>query len=251
MVRCVAERIAGAAKQIKGLIDASVARIGEGARRADETGRIILETVGAVREVTRLSARSPASAAQSAGPTRSTRALNQLDEVTQRNARWSRRPALRRRLRGSGQGDGAPGGGSGTGNRGGTGGEATGVSARALAAAPAATRPAPRPALPADPRPGYVALPATPGRGHRRRQRRRLEAAPDHGHLFAPGLSILTRMKKRGEVSVHGFAVRGAVLPADVRGAHRPESSPTWPRQRWRPISSRRSACNRSRPGAA
>ncbi len=86
-VRNLAERSAGAAKEIKGLIEASVASVGEGARRADETGQIILEVVEAVREVTqRISEIAEASAAQSAGVDQINQALSQLGEMTQRNA---------------------------------------------------------------------------------------------------------------------------------------------------------------------
>jgi methyl-accepting chemotaxis protein len=86
-VRNLAERSAGAAKEIKGLIEASVASVGEGARRADETGQIILEVVEAVREVTqRIGEIAEASAAQSAGLDQINQALGQLGEMTQRNA---------------------------------------------------------------------------------------------------------------------------------------------------------------------
>jgi methyl-accepting chemotaxis protein len=86
-VRNLAGRSAGAAKEIKGLIEASVASVGEGARQADETGRIINEVVDAVREVTqRIGEIAEASAAQSAGVDEINQALNQLGEVTQQNA---------------------------------------------------------------------------------------------------------------------------------------------------------------------
>jgi len=86
-VRSLAQRSAAAAKEIKGLISESVARIEQGASLADETGRVIADVVKSVRHVTDVVAEiSAASAEQSTGIEQVNVAITHMDSVTQQNA---------------------------------------------------------------------------------------------------------------------------------------------------------------------
>jgi methyl-accepting chemotaxis protein len=86
-VRALAQRSASAAKEIKDLIDASVARSTEGSARVSEAGDTIGQLVGAVRQVSGLMAEiSAASAEQTAGIEQVNRTITQMDEGTQQNA---------------------------------------------------------------------------------------------------------------------------------------------------------------------
>ncbi|MCW5633747.1 MAG: methyl-accepting chemotaxis protein [Rubrivivax sp.] len=86
-VRSLAQRSAEAAQQIKGLIQASVDQVAEGAKLVDEAGATMQEIVGATRRVSDIMREiSGASAEQSAGVAQVGQAVQQMDEGTQQNA---------------------------------------------------------------------------------------------------------------------------------------------------------------------
>jgi len=86
-VRNLAQRSAAAAKQIRDLIDDSVARVGQGSALANEAGGAIGGLLVAVREVSDLMAEiAAASEEQSAGIQQVNEAVVQMDTVTQQNA---------------------------------------------------------------------------------------------------------------------------------------------------------------------
>ncbi|MFC6839212.1 methyl-accepting chemotaxis protein [Xanthomonas theicola] len=86
-VRTLAQRSAGAAKEIKGLIDASVARVAEGSALVDDAGRTMQEIVSSVQRVTDIMGEiAAASQEQYAGIEQVNRTIAQMDEATQRNA---------------------------------------------------------------------------------------------------------------------------------------------------------------------
>jgi len=86
-VRSLAQRSASAAREIKGLIAASVERVEQGAARADQAGATMSEVVEAIRGVSGLVAGiSAASAAQSEGVARVSDAVARMDQGTQQNA---------------------------------------------------------------------------------------------------------------------------------------------------------------------
>ncbi|MCA7997619.1 methyl-accepting chemotaxis protein [Burkholderia metallica] len=86
-VRSLAQRSSAAAKEIKVLIDASVARIRSGSTLVDEAGRTMSDVIGAVQRVTDIMGEiAAASEEQSGGIDQVARAVAQMDEVTQQNA---------------------------------------------------------------------------------------------------------------------------------------------------------------------
>jgi methyl-accepting chemotaxis protein-1 (serine sensor receptor) len=86
-VRNLAQRASSAAKEIKALIDNSVAQVEEGSRLADQAGSTMDEVVSSVQQVTDIiSEISAASAEQSAGIAQINEAVVQMDNVTQQNA---------------------------------------------------------------------------------------------------------------------------------------------------------------------
>lgn len=86
-VRSLAQRSAEAAKEIKSLIDTSVARVDQGTQQVDEAGQTMQEVVGAIERVTGIiSEISAASAEQSNGVSQVGEAIAQIDQVTQQNA---------------------------------------------------------------------------------------------------------------------------------------------------------------------
>jgi methyl-accepting chemotaxis protein len=86
-VRNLAGRSATAAKEIKALIQDSVAKVDEGSRLVDESGRTLVEIVNAVKKVTDIVAEiAAASREQSAGIEQVNKAVMQMDEGTQQNA---------------------------------------------------------------------------------------------------------------------------------------------------------------------
>ncbi|HYQ25106.1 methyl-accepting chemotaxis protein [Stenotrophomonas sp.] len=86
-VRALAQRSAGAAKEIKGLIDASVAQVGAGAQLVHGAGRTMQDIVGQVGRVNDIMAEiSAASREQSAGIEQVNQTVVQMDETTQQNA---------------------------------------------------------------------------------------------------------------------------------------------------------------------
>jgi methyl-accepting chemotaxis protein len=86
-VRSLAGRSATAAKEIKALIQDSVAKVDEGSRLVDESGKTLEEIVGAVKKVTDIVAEiAAASREQSSGIEQVNRAVMAMDETTQQNA---------------------------------------------------------------------------------------------------------------------------------------------------------------------
>jgi len=86
-VRNPAGRSATAAKEIKALIQDTVARVDEGSRLVDESGRTLSEIVGAVKRVTDIVAEiAAASREQSSGIEQVNRAVMEMDSTTQQNA---------------------------------------------------------------------------------------------------------------------------------------------------------------------
>jgi methyl-accepting chemotaxis protein len=86
-VRNLAGRSATAAKEIKGLIQDSVAKVEEGSKLVDESGRALGDIVSSVKKVTDIVFEiASASAEQSSGIEQVSKAVLQMDEVTQQNA---------------------------------------------------------------------------------------------------------------------------------------------------------------------
>ncbi|WP_341248088.1 methyl-accepting chemotaxis protein [Cupriavidus pauculus] len=86
-VRSLAQRSANAAKEIKTLIDNSVAQVDTGAALVSQAGTTMDEIVQAVKRVTDIMGEiSAASAEQSSGIEQVNQAVAQMDEVTQQNA---------------------------------------------------------------------------------------------------------------------------------------------------------------------
>lgn len=93
-VRNLAQRSASAAKDINDLIKGSVEKIERGARQAEQSGRVLGEIVASAQKVSNLNAEiSSASEEQSNGVTQISKAMNQLDQVTQVNAATSEEAA--------------------------------------------------------------------------------------------------------------------------------------------------------------
>jgi len=86
-VRSLAQRSAGAAREIKALIATSVERVDQGSVLVDRAGSTMTEVVGAIQRVTDIMGEiSSASNEQSAGITQIGEAVTQMDQVTQQNA---------------------------------------------------------------------------------------------------------------------------------------------------------------------
>ena len=86
-VRTLAGRSATAAKEIKSLINESVARVAEGSRLVDQSGNALREIVASVKKVTNIvSEIAMASREQSAGIDQVNLAVMQMDQTTQQNA---------------------------------------------------------------------------------------------------------------------------------------------------------------------
>ena len=86
-VRTLAQRSAGAAKEIKGLIDDSVGKVADGSALVRKAGTTMGEIVASVQRVTDIMAEiSAASQEQSAGIEQVNQTIVQMDETTQQNA---------------------------------------------------------------------------------------------------------------------------------------------------------------------
>ena len=86
-VRNLAGRSAQAAKEIKGLISASVERVALGTTLVDQAGATMTEVVGSIKRVTDIVGEiSAASNEQSAGVSQVGEAVSQMDRTTQQNA---------------------------------------------------------------------------------------------------------------------------------------------------------------------
>jgi len=86
-VRSLAGRSAEAAKEIKGLISASVERVAHGTALVDQAGLTMTEVVSSIKRVTDIMGEiSAASTEQSAGVAKVGAAIGQMDQATQQNA---------------------------------------------------------------------------------------------------------------------------------------------------------------------
>ena len=86
-MRSLAQRSAQAAKEIKGLIEDSVGKVGAGSQQVERAGATMQEIVASVKRVTDIMGEiSAASEEQSSGIDQVNRAVSQMDEVTQQNA---------------------------------------------------------------------------------------------------------------------------------------------------------------------
>lgn len=86
-VRNLAQRSAGAAKEIKVLIQDSVSKVQSGSDLVNQSGTTLVEIVGSVKQVTDLVAEiAAASREQAVGVEQVNRAVTQMDQITQSNA---------------------------------------------------------------------------------------------------------------------------------------------------------------------
>ena len=86
-VRNLAQRSAGAAKEIKALIEDSVGKVDAGGKLVDEAGKTMDEIVSSVKRVTDIMSEiAAASQEQSSGIEQVNQAVGQMDEMTQQNA---------------------------------------------------------------------------------------------------------------------------------------------------------------------
>jgi methyl-accepting chemotaxis protein len=86
-VRSLAQRSAGAAKEIKALIGDSVEKVDTGSKLVDEAGKTMNEIVNSVKHVADIMGEiTAASLEQSSGIEEVNRAITQMDEMTQQNA---------------------------------------------------------------------------------------------------------------------------------------------------------------------
>ena len=86
-VRSLAQRSAGAAKEIKELIGDSVAKVDAGSKLVDQAGTTMEEIVSSVRRVADIMNEiTAASEEQSSGIEQINQAITQMDEITQQNA---------------------------------------------------------------------------------------------------------------------------------------------------------------------
>jgi methyl-accepting chemotaxis protein len=86
-VRNLAQRSAGAAKEIKGLIQDSVRKVEVGTNLVNQSGETLNEIISSVKRVTDIVAEiSAASREQATGIEQVNRAVAQMDQVTQENA---------------------------------------------------------------------------------------------------------------------------------------------------------------------
>ncbi|PBJ83000.1 chemotaxis protein [Lysobacteraceae bacterium NML93-0399] len=86
-VRTLAQRSAGAAKEIKQLIDDSTGKVESGAALAAQAGKTMGEIVGSVQRVTDIMSEiAAASQEQAAGIEQVNQTITQMDETTQQNA---------------------------------------------------------------------------------------------------------------------------------------------------------------------
>ncbi len=86
-VRNLAQRSATAAKEIKGLINESIQRVGDGSELVNRSGKTLEEIVSSVKRVTDIIAEiTAASQEQAQGIDQVNKAIMQMDETTQQNA---------------------------------------------------------------------------------------------------------------------------------------------------------------------
>ena len=109
-VRNLAQRSAEAAKEIKGLIGASVERVDAGSRLVADAGQTMSEIVGSVQRVSDIIGGSRGGE-QSEGIGQVNVAVNQLDQMTQQNAALVEQSAAAHRAEGAGRSPQRGGGG--------------------------------------------------------------------------------------------------------------------------------------------
>jgi methyl-accepting chemotaxis protein len=86
-VRSLAQRSASAAKEIKGLIDDSVSKVGAGSKLVNEAGTTMEDIVASIKRVNDIMAEiRAASDEQSSGIEQVNQAITQMDQATQQNA---------------------------------------------------------------------------------------------------------------------------------------------------------------------
>ncbi|NVM77817.1 methyl-accepting chemotaxis protein [Duganella sp. SG902] len=86
-VRALAQRSAGASREIRGLIEDSVAKVAEGGKLASEAGDTMLRVVDSIKQVAgMMTEMSAANQEQSHGIGQVNQAITQMDAVTQQNA---------------------------------------------------------------------------------------------------------------------------------------------------------------------
>jgi methyl-accepting chemotaxis protein len=86
-VRSLAQRSAGAAREIKTLITDSVERVGRGTSLVEQAGTTMADIVASIQRVTDIMGEiSAASTEQSAGVSQVGEAVGQMDQATQQNA---------------------------------------------------------------------------------------------------------------------------------------------------------------------
>jgi methyl-accepting chemotaxis protein len=86
-VRSLAQRSATAAKEIKGLIQDTVRKVDAGSEMVNESGKVLLEIVASVKRVTDIVGEiAAASQEQATGVDQMSKAMTQMDQVTQANA---------------------------------------------------------------------------------------------------------------------------------------------------------------------
>ncbi len=86
-VRNLAQRSAGAAKEIKDLIEESVSKVDEGTELVNASGETLEEIVNGIKKVSNIVAEiAAASAEQASGIDQVNKAVTQLDDMTQQNA---------------------------------------------------------------------------------------------------------------------------------------------------------------------
>lgn len=86
-VRTLAQCSASAAKEIKGLIEDSVAKVAQGSALVDQAGQTMSEIVSSVERVSNVIGEiSAASQEQASGIEQVNQAVSQMDETTQQNA---------------------------------------------------------------------------------------------------------------------------------------------------------------------
>jgi methyl-accepting chemotaxis protein len=94
-VRNLAQRAAAAAREIKGLIEDSVAQVGAGSALAQQAGQTMGEVVGSVRKVSGIIAEiSGASAEQARGIAAVSETIGAMDGATRENAAMVEEAAL-------------------------------------------------------------------------------------------------------------------------------------------------------------
>lgn len=94
-VRHLAQRSAAAAREIRGLIDDSVTKVGEGGRLVIESGRHLGDIVAAVRNVSNVVGQiTIASQDQATGAEQISRVVMEMDETTQQNAAMVQQASL-------------------------------------------------------------------------------------------------------------------------------------------------------------